>query len=108
MAGHSQEKQRPQRQFPFTVPFIPPSTLSSSSFSYSSSISNSESIPEEEKEKMPVPDVCVVGAGIAGLRCAAALLEKGARVTIFEARDRIGGRVRDSFVFFFFCLVLLL
>lgn len=51
---------------------------------------------------MPIPDVCVVGAGIAGLRCAAVLLEKGARVTIFEARDRIGGRVRSfSFIGFF-------
>ncbi|KAJ9292646.1 hypothetical protein DTO271G3_8618 [Paecilomyces variotii] len=45
---------------------------------------------------MPIPDVCVVGAGIAGLRCAAVLLEKGARVTIFEARDRIGGRICQS------------
>lgn len=65
-----------------------------------SSISDSESknTPEEGKEgggrsEMPTPDVCVVGAGMAGLRCAAVLLEKGARVTIFEARDRIGGRV---------------
>ena len=38
--------------------------------------------------------VCVVGAGIAGLRCASVLLEKGVKVTILEARDRIGGRVR--------------
>ncbi|KAL1852667.1 hypothetical protein Plec18167_007762 [Paecilomyces lecythidis] len=33
---------------------------------------------------------------MAGLRCAAVLLEKGARVTIFEARDRIGGRICQS------------
>ncbi|GAD94839.1 hypothetical protein THITE_2109024 [Paecilomyces variotii No. 5] len=45
---------------------------------------------------MPIPDVCVVGAGMAGLRCAAVLLERGARVTILEARDRIGGRICQS------------
>jgi NADPH-dependent 2,4-dienoyl-CoA reductase/sulfur reductase-like enzyme len=40
------------------------------------------------------PHICVVGAGIAGLRCAAVLHENGIRVTILEARDRLGGRVR--------------
>lgn len=44
-------------------------------------------------ESASVPHVCVVGAGIAGLRCAALLIEAGFRVTILEARDRIGGRV---------------
>ncbi len=39
------------------------------------------------------PHVCVVGTGIAGLRCASVLLENGVRVTMLEARDRIGGRV---------------
>ena len=37
--------------------------------------------------------VGIVGAGLAGLRCADVLVKKGARVTILEARDRIGGRV---------------
>ncbi|KAI1949153.1 hypothetical protein LOZ57_002521 [Ophidiomyces ophidiicola] len=37
--------------------------------------------------------VGVIGAGLAGLRCADVLLQKGLRVTILEARDRIGGRV---------------
>ncbi|KAJ6558030.1 hypothetical protein B0H19DRAFT_1210574 [Mycena capillaripes] len=36
--------------------------------------------------------VCIVGAGISGLRCATVLLSKGFKVTILEARDRIGGR----------------
>ena len=39
------------------------------------------------------PRVCVIGAGVAGLRCADFLLQKGFSVTIFEARDRFGGRV---------------
>ena len=37
--------------------------------------------------------VGVVGAGFAGLRCADVLLQHGHKVTIFEARNRIGGRV---------------
>ncbi|KAL5330009.1 hypothetical protein ACEPPN_003533 [Leptodophora sp. 'Broadleaf-Isolate-01'] len=40
----------------------------------------------------PKPHVCVVGAGISGLRCAEVLLQNGCQVTILEARDRIGGR----------------
>lgn len=39
------------------------------------------------------PHVCIVGTGISGLRCAARLLEHGFRVTMLEARNRIGGRV---------------
>jgi monoamine oxidase len=35
----------------------------------------------------------VVGAGLAGLVSARALTRRGADVTVFEARDRIGGRV---------------
>lgn len=41
-----------------------------------------------------IPHVCVVGAGVAGLRCANILLQHGAKVTILEGRDRVGGRVR--------------
>lgn len=40
-----------------------------------------------------VPHVCIVGAGVAGLRCADVLLQHGVKVTILEGRDRIGGRV---------------
>ena len=35
----------------------------------------------------------VVGAGLAGLACAEALTRAGFRVTVFEGRDRVGGRV---------------
>ncbi|KAF1849329.1 FAD/NAD(P)-binding domain-containing protein [Cucurbitaria berberidis CBS 394.84] len=43
-----------------------------------------------------VPHVCVVGAGVAGLRCADVLLQHGAKVTILEGRDRVGGRLCQS------------
>ena len=38
------------------------------------------------------PDVIVVGGGFAGLSAACALAEKGARVTLLEARSTLGGR----------------
>jgi monoamine oxidase len=38
-------------------------------------------------------DMIVVGAGIAGLAAARTLAEKGARVALVEARDRVGGRI---------------
>jgi monoamine oxidase len=37
--------------------------------------------------------VVVVGAGLAGLACARRLQQLGFRVTVYEARDRVGGRV---------------
>jgi monoamine oxidase len=43
--------------------------------------------------------VCIIGAGISGLRCASVLLENSYDVTIIEARDRIGGRVRSMISF---------
>lgn len=42
---------------------------------------------------MERPHVGVVGAGLAGLRCAEILISEGVKVTILEARDRLGGRV---------------
>jgi NADPH-dependent 2,4-dienoyl-CoA reductase/sulfur reductase-like enzyme len=44
----------------------------------------------------PRPEhVGIVGAGVAGLRCADVLLKHGIRVTILEGRTRVGGRVRS-------------
>ena len=38
-------------------------------------------------------DVAVIGAGLAGLAAAEALLRAGRDVVVFEARERVGGRV---------------
>lgn len=40
-----------------------------------------------------MPDVIVIGAGLAGLRAAVDLSAAGADVLVLEARDRVGGRV---------------
>lgn len=39
------------------------------------------------------PEVLIVGAGLAGLGCAQALLQRGIKSLILEAKDRVGGRV---------------
>jgi len=43
-------------------------------------------------------DVIVIGAGLAGLACAADLLEAGLRVRVLEASDAVGGRMRTDTV----------
>ena len=49
--------------------------------------------PGELTGKRPTKDVIIVGAGMAGLVAAYELKRAGHRVTVLEARDRIGGRV---------------
>jgi monoamine oxidase len=41
-------------------------------------------------------DACVIGAGVAGLRAAQRLSERGLRVRVLEARDRVGGRTEGG------------
>ena len=43
-------------------------------------------------------DIAVVGAGLAGLACARSLAYSGHAVTVFEASDAVGGRVRTDVV----------
>lgn len=49
--------------------------------------------PIRHRESAKEVNVCIVGTGLAGLRCAEILIDEGMRVTIIEARERIGGRV---------------
>ncbi|KAF7593603.1 hypothetical protein BBP40_011121 [Aspergillus hancockii] len=42
------------------------------------------------------PNVAIIGAGFSGLRCADILTQNGAQVTVFEARNRVGGRIHQS------------
>jgi monoamine oxidase len=46
-------------------------------------------VPNERVEA----DVCVIGAGLAGLTAARDLVATGREVVVLEARDRVGGRV---------------
>ncbi len=48
-------------------------------------------------------EVLVVGAGLAGLRCAAVLASAGCDVAVWEAGDAVGGRVRTDNVDGFRC-----
>lgn len=50
--------------------------------------------PQPAGNGAALPHVAIVGAGVSGLRSAEILLEHGFKVTILEARDRVGGRVR--------------
>lgn len=48
-------------------------------------------------------DVLVIGAGLAGLRCAGVLRQAGRDVRVWEAADGIGGRVRTDVIDGFRC-----
>jgi monoamine oxidase len=54
----------------------------------------STSIASAATRRTDLPRVVVVGAGFAGLACADELAAAGYRVTLLEARDRLGGRVQ--------------
>ena len=49
----------------------------------------------QSSSETPQPQVLILGAGIAGLAAARMLLERGIRVVILEARDRVGGRIHS-------------
>jgi phytoene dehydrogenase-like protein len=48
-------------------------------------------------------DVLVIGAGLAGLRCAGVLAAAGLRVQVWEKGDDVGGRIRTDKIDGFLC-----
>ena len=48
-------------------------------------------------------EVIVIGAGVAGLRCAVRLTELGRHVSVMEAADQVGGRIRTDEIDGFLC-----
>ena len=41
------------------------------------------------------PHIAVIGGGVSGLMCARTLSRQGARVTLFEASEKIGGQIKN-------------
>jgi monoamine oxidase len=50
-------------------------------------------IPKPVRASQGQPSVAVIGAGIGGLSCALTLLDKNIESTVYEASDRVGGRM---------------
>lgn len=59
-------------------------------------IRSGERVVEEIREQAERGErIAVIGAGLAGATAAAQLVERGMEVTVFEGRDRVGGRVHS-------------
>lgn len=64
-------------------------------------LSSSRSVYPEASRQLAttsaeMPRVAVIGAGVSGLRCAALLAQSRFKVTVYEARNRVGGRVHQD------------
>jgi len=53
---------------------------------------NSQLPTPDSRPPTPAPRIAIVGGGLAGLAAAVALVERGCRVELFEARRKLGGR----------------
>lgn len=62
------------------------------------SVVNGTDTPGRNETASSRKRVVIVGAGIAGLRAAALLLEHDVDVVVLESRDRIGGRILTEHV----------
>lgn len=59
-------------------------------------ISSGQRVVDEIREQAQRGErIAVIGAGLAGATAAAGLVDAGMEVTVFEARDRVGGRVHS-------------
>lgn len=59
-------------------------------------ISSGERVVDEIRERAERGErIAVIGAGLAGATAAAGLVDAGMEVTVFEGRDRVGGRVQS-------------
>ena len=43
-------------------------------------------------------DICIIGAGIAGLSAAKLLYEKGYSIYVAEAQEEVGGRIQTDWI----------
>ncbi|XP_020111709.1 protoporphyrinogen oxidase, mitochondrial isoform X2 [Ananas comosus] len=59
-------------------------------------IAASSSSMEGGKSQSPIKSVAIVGAGVSGLAAAYKLKSNGVRVTVFEAEERAGGKIRTN------------
>ncbi|MBE3048482.1 FAD-dependent oxidoreductase [Candidatus Bathyarchaeota archaeon] len=57
---------------------------------------NGRELTQSQPTTVDQPHIGVIGAGLAGLRCADILLQHGFKVTVLEGRNRIGGRVHQK------------
>ena len=43
-------------------------------------------------------DICIIGAGVAGLSAAKLLYEKGYSIYVAEAQEKVGGRIQTDWI----------